>query len=111
MKRLVQSLVLSATVAAATLVPVLEASAGERWREQRPRHPQQHHRFDATDHARRTHPVKPPPAGGERHARCIGQGRRRAGRIGLVVAENTAVHVVNLHDLFTKSRVLDDLFR
>ncbi len=48
MKRLAQSLVLSATVAAATLVPVLEASAGERWREQRPRHPQHHHRHDAT---------------------------------------------------------------
>lgn len=48
MKRLAHSLVLSATVAAATLVPVLEASAGERWREQRPRHPQPHHRYDAT---------------------------------------------------------------
>jgi hypothetical protein len=48
MKRLAQSLVLSATVAAATLVPVLEAGAGERWREQRPRHPQHHHRQDAT---------------------------------------------------------------
>ncbi len=48
MKRLAQSLVLSATVAAATLGPVLEAGAGERWREQRPRHPQQHHRHDAT---------------------------------------------------------------
>ncbi|MDN2579344.1 BA14K family protein [Aquibium sp. ELW1220] len=48
MKRLVQSLVLSATVAAATLVPVMEASAGERWREQRPRNPQHHHRQDAT---------------------------------------------------------------
>ena len=48
MKRLAQSLVLSATVAAATVVPVLEASAGERWREQRPRHPQHHHRHDAT---------------------------------------------------------------
>lgn len=48
MKRLAQSLVLSATVAAATLVPMLEASAGERWREQRPRYPQHHHRQDAT---------------------------------------------------------------
>ena len=48
MKRLAHSIVLSAAVAAATLVPVLEASAGERWREQRPRHPQHHHRHDAT---------------------------------------------------------------
>lgn len=46
MKRLAKSLVLSAAVAATTLVPVLEASAGERWREQRPRHPQAHHRQD-----------------------------------------------------------------
>ncbi|WP_187972224.1 BA14K family protein [Aquibium microcysteis] len=48
MNRLARTLVLSAAAAAATLVPVLEASAGERWREQRPRHPQHHHRHDAT---------------------------------------------------------------
>jgi hypothetical protein len=48
MTRLVQSLLLSATVAVSTLVPIMEASAGERWREQRPRHPQHHHRQDAT---------------------------------------------------------------
>jgi len=48
MKSLARSLVLSAAVAAATLVPVMHASAGERWREQRPRHPQHHHRHDAT---------------------------------------------------------------
>lgn len=48
MTSLARSLVLSAAVAAATLVPVMHASAGERWREQRPRHPQHHHRQDDT---------------------------------------------------------------
>lgn len=42
MRSLAKSLVLSAAVAATTLVPVLEASAGERWREHRPRHPEKH---------------------------------------------------------------------
>jgi hypothetical protein len=48
MTRLVKSLVLSTAVAASTLVPVLEASAGERWREHRPRHPSHHQRHDDT---------------------------------------------------------------
>lgn len=39
MNRLFKTAILSSAVAAATLVPVLEASAGERWRQQRPRHP------------------------------------------------------------------------
>lgn len=42
MRSLAKTLVLSAAVAATTLVPVLEASAGERWREHRPRHPEKH---------------------------------------------------------------------
>lgn len=42
MRKLAKTLVLTAAVAATTFVPVLEASAGERWREHRPRHPEKH---------------------------------------------------------------------
>lgn len=46
MNTVLKTAVLTAAVAATTLVPVLEASAGERWAEQRPRYP--HHRIDRT---------------------------------------------------------------
>ncbi len=46
MNRFVKSSVLAAAVAATTLIPTLDASAGQRWREQRPRHPGIHHRDD-----------------------------------------------------------------
>ncbi|MVA96980.1 BA14K family protein [Nitratireductor sp. CAU 1489] len=49
MNRFFKSLLLATAVAATTLVPVLEASAGQRWREHRPRHPEINHRQNAKD--------------------------------------------------------------
>lgn len=46
MNRFVKSSVLAAAVTATTLVPTLDASAGQRWREHRPHHPGIHHRQD-----------------------------------------------------------------
>lgn len=49
MNRFLKSVLVTTTVAATTLVPIIEASAGERWRQHRPRHPEQHHREQAKD--------------------------------------------------------------
>ncbi|APH73098.1 BA14K family protein [Aquibium oceanicum] len=46
MNRIIKSLVLSLAVGAASLVPTLDASAGERWREQRPKYHSSHNRHD-----------------------------------------------------------------
>ena len=46
MNRIIKSAVLSVAVGAASLVPTLDASAGERWREHRPKYHSSHNRHD-----------------------------------------------------------------